>query len=272
MKQSPTYCGRPRITPRGVAAPQHCPRYACGAAPCEGRPDDALATAGDSCTSSEPNGERRFPVVYTLDAAYSLLIARNVTDHLSERDHLREVVVVGIGYRDQEPGRTAGYRRNRTRDYTPTFVRDGGYGPELQKTSGGGPKFLEALETEIVPFIDRHYRTDPGERVLVGHSPSRPSDGERDPQLRLPRLPLQRAALRPRGPVKPPSSETCLPCNRGLHRSDDPSAAADEPAAPGEGPPRLFPRHRPSGQAARRAAHAPPRSKRGSLERAPRST
>lgn len=113
---------------------------------------------------------RRFPVVYTLDADYSFLIARNVTDHLSERDHLREVVVVGVGYRDQEPGRTASYRRNRTRDYTPTRVRDGGYGPEFQKDSGGGPKFLEALATEIVPFIDRHYRTDPGERVLVGHS------------------------------------------------------------------------------------------------------
>jgi predicted alpha/beta superfamily hydrolase len=113
---------------------------------------------------------RRFPVVYALDADYSFLIARNVTDHLSERDHLREVVVVAIGYRDQEPGRTASYRRNRTRDYTPTFVRDGGYGPEVQKLSGGGPKFLEALATEIVPFIDRHYRTDPGERVLVGHS------------------------------------------------------------------------------------------------------
>jgi predicted alpha/beta superfamily hydrolase len=113
---------------------------------------------------------RRFPVVYTLDADYSFLIARAITDHLSERDHLREVVVVGIGYRDQEPGRTPSYRRNRTRDYTPTFVRDGGYGPEFQKASGGGPKFLEALETEIVPFIDRHYRTDPEERVLVGHS------------------------------------------------------------------------------------------------------
>ena len=113
---------------------------------------------------------RRFPVVYTLDADYSFLIARNITDHLSERDHLREVVVVGIGYPDQEPGRTASYRGNRTRDYTPTHVRDSGYGPEFQKDSGGGPKFLEALATEIVPFIVRHYRTDPGERVLVGHS------------------------------------------------------------------------------------------------------
>jgi hypothetical protein len=112
----------------------------------------------------------RFPVVFTLDADYSFLIARNITDHLAERGHLEEVVVVGLGYRDQEPGRTPSYRFHRTRDYTPTFVPVGGYGPKFQKISGGGPKFLEAMEKEIVPFIDRHYRTKPDDRTLVGHS------------------------------------------------------------------------------------------------------
>lgn len=109
--------------------------------------------------------ERRFPVVYTLDADYSFLITRNVTDHLSERDHLREVVVVGIAY-----GGPLRYRLNRTRDYTPTFVPEGGYGPEYQKVSGGGPEFFRVLETEILPFVDRHYRTLPDDRTLVGHS------------------------------------------------------------------------------------------------------
>lgn len=108
--------------------------------------------------------ERRFPVVYTLDADYSFLIARNVTDHLAERNHLREVLVVGIAY-----GGPLRYRLHRTRDYTPTFVPEGGYGAEYQKVSGGGPKFLQALETEILPFVDRHYRTLP-DRTLVGHS------------------------------------------------------------------------------------------------------
>jgi hypothetical protein len=113
---------------------------------------------------------RRFPVVYVLDADYAFLLARNVTDHLAERGHLPEVVVVGIGYRGQEPGRSASYRRNRTRDYTPTFVADGGYGAEVQKHSGGGPAFLRVIESEIVPWVDRRFRTRPGERTLVGHS------------------------------------------------------------------------------------------------------
>lgn len=114
--------------------------------------------------------DRRFPVVVTLDADYSFLIARNITDHLAERGHLEEVLVVSIGYQGQETGRSPTYRRNRTRDYTPTFVPDGGYGPDVQKVSGGGPKFLEVIEKEILPFIDGHYRTRPGDRTLVGHS------------------------------------------------------------------------------------------------------
>jgi predicted alpha/beta superfamily hydrolase len=59
---------------------------------------------------------------------------------------------------------------NRTRDYTPIFFPTGGYGPEMQKGSGGGPRFRAFLEKELVPFIDATYRTKPDDRCLVGHS------------------------------------------------------------------------------------------------------
>ena len=107
----------------------------------------------------------RFPVVYLLDADYSFFIARNIADHLSERNHLRELIIVGIAY--DGPLR---YRINRTRDYTPIFVPTGGYGPEEQKVSGGGPKFRAFLEKELIPFIDSTYATDMAQRCLVGHS------------------------------------------------------------------------------------------------------
>lgn len=110
-------------------------------------------------------GSKRYGVVYTLDADYSFAIARNVVEHLSDRDHLEPLIVVSVAY-----GGPNRYRLNRTRDYTPTFSPDGGYGKEMQKHSGGGVKFRDFLTTELVPLIDGRYRTVPGRRALVGHS------------------------------------------------------------------------------------------------------
>ena len=114
------------------------------------------------------DSERRYPVVYLLDANYSFLIARGIVNHLSTRDDLPKVITVGVGYSDGDDPRN--YRLNRSRDYTPTFVADGGYGPEYQKASGGGPEFLKILQAELVPFLDGLYRSLPVDRTLVGHS------------------------------------------------------------------------------------------------------
>ena len=107
----------------------------------------------------------RYPVVYLLDADYSFLVARSITDHLAERNDLPEVILVGVAY--EGPPR---YRLHRTRDYTPTFVPDGAYGPELQRHSGGGGKFLGFLADELVPAVEKLYRAAPQDRTLVGHS------------------------------------------------------------------------------------------------------
>jgi uncharacterized protein len=107
---------------------------------------------------------RSYPVVYLLDADYSFAIARNVVEHLSERNNLRELILVGIAYDGPLQ-----YRLNRTRDYTPHFSPTGGYGPEYQQHSGGGPAFRRFLAEELLPFVRRTYRTAP-ERTLVGHS------------------------------------------------------------------------------------------------------
>ena len=110
------------------------------------------------------NSKTRFPVIYLLDADYSFAIAHNVVEHMADREHLRWAIVVGIAY--DGPDR---YRLNRTRDYTPKFSPEGGYGAEYQKVSGGGPKFRQFLEKELIPFVDATWRSS-AERVLVGHS------------------------------------------------------------------------------------------------------
>lgn len=117
---------------------------------------------------SLPNGYAesadRYPVVYLLDADYSFAIARNIVEHLSDRDDLPRLILVGIGY--DGPLR---YRENRTRDYTPSFTPTGGYGPEYQALSGGAPAFRDFIEAELIPFIEDDYRVS-ADRTLVGHS------------------------------------------------------------------------------------------------------
>lgn len=108
--------------------------------------------------------EVRYPLVLLLDADYSFPIAYAVASHLRERSDLPDLIVVAIGY-DGEPA----YRRNRTRDYTPTHVPDGGYGPEFQRFSGGAPAFLGFIEHEVLPWLAGRYRTEP-KPILVGHS------------------------------------------------------------------------------------------------------
>jgi len=112
----------------------------------------------------------RYPVLYLLDADYSFPIAQTIIKHLSERERLRQIIVVAIACDGCDQYQSAQYRMNRTRDYTPRFSPTGGYGPEYQKVSGGAPKFLEFIRTELIPQIDREYRTLPGVRGLVGHS------------------------------------------------------------------------------------------------------
>src|SRR5438128_2240561 len=115
-----------------------------------------------------PEPGKRYPVVYVLDADYSFALTRNVIQHFVERQDLPPMILVGIAY----PGAAADrdlYKLTRTRDYTPIFVRTGGYGLEFQKVSGGAPKFKAFMAAELFPFIERKFAADPNDRTIVGH-------------------------------------------------------------------------------------------------------
>lgn len=113
--------------------------------------------------------DRLYPVVYTLDADYAFPIVASVLGHFADRGNLPPAIVVGIAY----PGGISSmdsYHRNRTRDYTPTHTLEGGYSREIAQLSGGGPAFEKFITSELFPYVEKHYRADPGERTLVGHS------------------------------------------------------------------------------------------------------
>ncbi len=113
--------------------------------------------------------KKTYPVVYMLDADYSFALVRNVVQHFVEREDMPPVILVAIAYPGAAADRVV-YRMNRTRDYTPAYAPDGGYGADFQKVSGGGPKFRAFIASELIPLIERRYRTDHEDRTIIGHS------------------------------------------------------------------------------------------------------
>lgn len=112
---------------------------------------------------------KSYPVVYMLDADYSFALTRNVVQHFVEREDLPPMILVAIAYPGAATNRET-YKMNRTRDYTPVYAPDGGYGAEYQKVSGNAKKFRAFIARELMPYIERNFRANPSDRALIGHS------------------------------------------------------------------------------------------------------
>lgn len=95
--------------------------------------------------------DRKYPVLYVLDGESQFLHTAASVDYLSTHGEIPELIVVGID------------STVRVRDYSPTDWPEGWIG------GGGAGNFKRFLSTELIPSIERTYRTD-GFRVLSGHS------------------------------------------------------------------------------------------------------
>ncbi len=94
--------------------------------------------------------QNRYPVIYMLDAhpPQNAMMAGMVEQQVWG-DVMSDAIIVGI------------QNTNRLRDMTPT--------PGDRPGGGGADKFLTFIETEVVPFVEKNYRTEPY-RVIAGHS------------------------------------------------------------------------------------------------------
>jgi uncharacterized protein len=109
--------------------------------------------------ASYATGSQAYPVLYMTDGDRQLPNMAATVDFLSREGRMPEVIVVGVSNTD------------RTRDLTPTRVETLQQDGQTLRfpTSGGGEKFLTFIETELIPHIEKHYRTQPY-RVFAGHS------------------------------------------------------------------------------------------------------
>ena len=94
--------------------------------------------------------EAKYPVLYLLDGGAHLQHASGAADYLSIRGIIPDIIVVAI------------HNIDRTRDFSPVHV-------EAAPTSGGAEKFLGFLSKELVPQLNKSYRTA-GFNILLGHS------------------------------------------------------------------------------------------------------
>jgi len=114
-----------------------------------------------------------YPVLYVLDGRIAFPSIKGTVDALDLfGDQIEDVIIVGIGSGLD----TRGWFISRTYDYTTSIdtaydryserIRDL---PEGTFNSGGAEDFLNCLKTEIIPFVDEHYKTN-SDRGITGHS------------------------------------------------------------------------------------------------------
>ncbi len=104
---------------------------------------------------------RRYPVVFVTDGYWDFVKIDAIRGSLVYDKVVPEFITVGLGY----VGENLDYGDLRRWELSP--VPFGGGGPAA---SGHAGDFLRTLETEIIPFVEREYRTDPAHRVLAGAS------------------------------------------------------------------------------------------------------
>lgn len=105
---------------------------------------------------------KQYPVIYLLDGDNHFRKLIGVIEGMTDGilPSMPDVIVVGLGNRD------------RMRDYTPThtlLLPNGEPGAKAYARTGGGGLFLDFIEQELMPAIDRRYSTS-GLNILVGHS------------------------------------------------------------------------------------------------------
>ena len=94
--------------------------------------------------------QNKYPVLYLLDGESHFHHATGITQFLSMSGIIPQMIVVAI------------INTDRARDLSPSRIAD-------IPTSGGADKFLKFLRDELIPVVEKNYRTHPF-RILNGHS------------------------------------------------------------------------------------------------------
>lgn len=110
--------------------------------------------------SSYETSKKNYPLLVLLDGEVSYHSHSGILKHMTDGRQIPEMIIVAITNVD------------RNRDYTPTKYLtnlNGSSAIENHKTTGGSGKFLQFIEKELLPEIEKNYRTT-AFKTLVGIS------------------------------------------------------------------------------------------------------
>lgn len=122
-----------------------------------------------SLPASYEESDQRYPVLYVLDGNALFSMVRQIAEMVSipSPRPIPELIIVGIGY--PVPAYTDTLQL-RGFDLTYEQFTPPPDHPYPWGKTGGGMAFLKVLTEEIMPMIDRQYRTDRADQGLVGWS------------------------------------------------------------------------------------------------------
>ena len=106
-----------------------------------------------------PGARNKYPVLYLTDGDGHINEVGGIVDFLVAHNRCSPLIIVGIPNTD------------RNRDLTPTHADEKGLDGAVTQvpTSGGADKFLQFIQTELFPEIDKRYPTA-AYRIFAGHS------------------------------------------------------------------------------------------------------
>ncbi|NQY65587.1 MAG: alpha/beta hydrolase [Alteromonadaceae bacterium] len=105
--------------------------------------------------ASYQDGSGHYPVLYLTDGPSHFNHTVGTMQFLARNNRMPEMIIVGVSNTD------------RTRDLTPSVAKEN-FNENL-RTAGGADNFVAFFEQELIPHIEKEYRTQPY-RVFSGHS------------------------------------------------------------------------------------------------------
>lgn len=107
-------------------------------------------------SSYKSNPDKKYPVLYYLDAYWDTPLLVSTYGNLQYDNEVPEFIMVGLSY----PA-SADYGKERGIDYTFSAI---------DEKSGKANLFLEFIQHEVAPLIEKKYRGQSSDRIIAGNS------------------------------------------------------------------------------------------------------